>query len=216
MKTLSVLLALAGGSLASGFAAVMATKLAGGLRTDTWGLGEAYTFLFGVAGGFAVALVVLLVADLKDARFATLLGSVLVVPCAVVFALFLSVTFLGGTLPRKCYEKKVDTLTENLRRDPRFVDRLVAQARAGTLGKAEKSVLREEVLKVTRVQSNDVPFLVEYFMDDMLFAQSVLNYKKLIGIAEHNSRYAGGITYSDAVVGRARKTLLMKQARRDP
>ena len=110
LKTLCVLLALAGGSFASCFAAVLATKLAGGLKIDAWGMGEAYIFLFGAACGFAMALITLVVADLKDARFVILLGSVLAVPGAVVFALFLSVTFLGGTLPRLWREKRANAL----------------------------------------------------------------------------------------------------------
>jgi len=174
-KGILILFAAIAGPVLSFICSVEAAKFAGGLRIDAWGFGAAYTMVFGGAAGLVVAIVVGIVLGCrKCTTFRAAFLSLLLIPPGVVSVLFASLTYFGATLPNKRSQAEYRAISDAVRNDPRALAGLITDARSGKLDKAGGNVLKNEILRSNQVKSEDMAFLVEHFMDDSYFVNSIL------------------------------------------
>ena len=175
LKSVLIFLAILAGIVLSFFSSVEAVKFAGGLRTDTWGMGSAYTMIFGAAAGLVVVLLAgIILACRKQTTFRAAFFTLLFIPPMTVSCLFAAPTYFGGTLPKNRYQAERQAISDAVREDPRALEALIAQARAGRLIDPGRSVLQDEARSSTRVKQEDMPFLVHYFMNDFHFVNVIM------------------------------------------
>ena len=161
----------------SGFAAVYGA-VAGGLEEGGWN----WQFLGPLAAGWSIGLTITIVTAILLFWFtqSTILHwfGVLVAAPSLCFFGGMAVYFAKLRPQKQAISAKIEIL-ERVRAEPFVVDQIIEHARNGSMSDAERGALWHIIWESDAVKSKDIPFLVNYFRDDVASLAALLKYQPI-------------------------------------